>query len=154
MEQSSSPMAQTWLIYYHNPPYLLLFLLLESYTTYTFKTSSHPSSLIDSSTSWSYIVLQFYSLPLTRISANCTWNHYLLWQLSPRLHYWKVPLLNLTSLYHQPLEPEHQVASIQTKHRSTLGYLLGARYDAVLVYCLVDTLDVWPELKVEIEARE
>jgi hypothetical protein len=39
------------------------------------------------------------------------------------------------------------------KQRSTFGYLLGARYEAVLVYCLVDTLKVWPELKVEIDTR-
>jgi hypothetical protein len=43
---------------------------------------------------------------------------------------------------------------LMAKRRSTFGYLLGARYEAVLVYCPTDTLDVWPELKVEIEARE
>jgi hypothetical protein len=37
--------------YYHDRPSIFLFLLLESYKTYTFKTSSHPSSLIGSSTS-------------------------------------------------------------------------------------------------------
>jgi hypothetical protein len=51
MALSSAPMDQNRLIYYHDRPSLFLFLLLESYTTYTFKTSSHPSSLIDSSTS-------------------------------------------------------------------------------------------------------
>ena len=51
MELSTSPVLQNWLIYYHDRPSLFLFLLLDSYTTYTFKTSSHPSSLIGSSTS-------------------------------------------------------------------------------------------------------